>query len=117
MGKTMKFQAIILVMVVVVMVAAMVETVECNYSIASGGGRVATNKMEGNHEAADEGSSQVGKEVFEEAGGGGSWIQWAKDKIQSGLGLKHDEHKEQGVEEVNDKIHQVINGIVFTCLV
>ena len=88
--------------------------VKCNYSIASGGGRAATDEMKGDSEAASKGSAQVVKEVYEEVGGGGggSWTEWAKDKIQGGLGLKNGE-KNEGVEEGNNKIHQVIDGIFF----
>lgn len=73
---------VVLLVLAVAVVRTM--TVECNYSIASGGGKAATSEIKGNKQDAKEKVHQTLEEANETAV---TWTDWAKDKIQGVLGL------------------------------
>lgn len=95
-------------LLVMVVAAAAVVMVESNSTVAWSGTGAATDKIEGHPEEAKVGIDQVGEEITQEAT---PWTEWAKEKIQKGLGLKNS--ADDAAADGNDNIQQVVSG---TCV-
>ncbi|GMH28619.1 hypothetical protein Nepgr_030462 [Nepenthes gracilis] len=94
-------------LMVVAAVMLVVSAVVCN-SLAYTAGEEAGGHQHA--ESTEEGPKQKEADVGEEAKETSeSWAGWAKDKIQEGLGLKHDAAA-AAAGEAKDKLEQVISG-------